>query len=160
MKTFNIRIVILLASMVVAISCSEDFLKPNALSFYAPENTYVNAEGMRAALIPCLELMRDEWIFEGRPLLTELIFSEVAVCGTTDRTDPAQNMNIQITPDAELYNGGTWNSIGDYWTNGYESIKYANTVISRIDDAKFASLEERNEILGLPIFSGHIIITG
>ncbi len=152
MKTMVKRIVYFLSLVLLPVSCSEEFLEPNALSFYAPENTYVNAAGMRAALIPCLELMRNEWIYEGRPLLTELIFSEVAVHGTTDRTDPAQNMNIQITPDAELHDGGSFNSIGDYWTNGYKSIKYANTVISRIDDAEFESPEEKNEILGLAYF--------
>ena len=144
MKILQTNRVLLLVVMVFISGCSEEFLEPNALSFYAPENTYVDADGMRAALIPCLELMRDEWIYEGRPLLTEYIFSEVAVHGTTDRTDPAQNMNVQITPDAELYDGGSFNSIGDYWTNGYKSIKYANTVISRIDDAEYVSQEERN----------------
>ncbi len=152
MKALNIMRVFFIVVPLLSISCSEEFLEPKALSFYAPENTYVNAEGMRAALIPCLEIMRNEWIYEGRPLLTEYIFSEVAVHGTTDRTDPAQNMNVQITPDAELYDGGSFNSIGDYWSNGYESIKYANTVISRIDDAEFASQDEKNEILGLAYF--------
>jgi hypothetical protein len=152
MKTMNKKVVFLLGVLFFSISCSEEFLEPKALSFYAPENTYVNAEGMRAALVPCSELMRTEWISEGRPLLTEYIFSEVAVHGTTDRTDPAQNMNVQITPDAELYDGGSFNSIGDYWSNGYKSIKYANTVITRIDDAEYASQEERNEILGLAYF--------
>lgn len=157
MKTLSKKIllsfsVLLLVLLLFSTSCSDDYLKPNALSFYAPENTYVDAEGMRSALIPCLELMRDEWIFEGRPLLTEFIFSEVAVHGTTDRTEPAQNMNVQITPDAELRSGGSFNSIGDYWSNAYESIKYANTVLSRIDDAEFTSQEEKNEILGLAFF--------
>ena len=152
MKILNKKIVFLLVLLLLALSCKKDFLNPKPLSFYAPENTYVNADGMRAALAACAEKMRIEWLTEGAPIITEFTFSEAGVDGTTDRTDVAQDMDTQITPDAPLYDGSTYNSIGDYWTNGYGIIKSANTVITRIDNAKYSSQEERNEILGMAYF--------
>ncbi len=152
METLNKKIGFLLTILFITISCTEEFLNPKALSFYSPENTYTNSEGMRAALAACAVKMRFEWLTEGAPIITEFSFSEAGVDGTTDRTDPAQNMNTQITPDAQLYDGSSYNSIGDYWTNGYEVIKYANTVVSRIDGAEFSSSEEKNEILGIAYF--------
>lgn len=133
------------------ISCKKDWLKPDPLSFYNPEETITDAAGMRAALVACARNLRLEWYGDGAPIITELIFSEVAVEGTTDKSGPAQDLNLQITPDADLDNVNT-NRIGWYWTEGYRGVKYANTVITRIDNAKYASEAERNAILGSAYF--------
>ena len=151
MKTLYNNKILLLIALFFAASCSEEYLKPKPLSFYSPENTYTNAEGMRAALVACANNLRDEWYGDAAPIITENIFSEVAVDGTTDKSGPAQNLNLQITPDAEL-NNGDYNRIGFFWVSGYKGIKYANTVITRIDDAKYSSEQERNEILGSAYF--------
>lgn len=132
-------------------SCKEDFLEPKPLSFYAPENTYTNAAGMKAALVAGLRNMRYEWYGDNPPIVTEHIFSEVAVEGTTDKSGPAQDLNLLITPDANL-NHTDRNRIGWFWYEGYKGIKYANVVISRIDQAKYASEAERNAILGMAYF--------
>lgn len=145
---------ILILGLIVAvsvISCKKDWLKPDPLSFYAPENTLTDAAGMKALLVACARNMRIEWYGDGAPIITEMIFSEVAVDGTTDKSGPAQDMDLQITPDANLDNVNT-NRIGWFWKEGYKGIKYANTVISRIDDAKYASEAERNAILGAAYF--------
>ncbi|HEY9486719.1 MAG TPA: RagB/SusD family nutrient uptake outer membrane protein, partial [Chryseosolibacter sp.] len=84
------------------ISCDKEYLEPKPLSFYAPENTLNDAQGMRGALIACLRNMRYEWYADSPPILTEHIFSEVAVEGTTDKSGPAQDLNLLITPDAQL----------------------------------------------------------
>src|SRR5688572_22983281 len=68
------------------ISCNKEYLEPKPLSFYAPENTLNDAQGMRGALIACLRNMRYEWYGDGAPIITEHIFSEVAVEGTTDKS--------------------------------------------------------------------------
>lgn len=144
---------LLLAGMIVstAISCGKDRLKPKPLSFYTPGTTFKDAAAMRAVLAACEKSMRMEWYATGAPIHTQLIFSEVAVEGVTDKSSPAQDMNLQITPDAEL-NDISYNMIGWYWTEGYKSIKYANTVISRIDEPEYASEAERNAILGAAYF--------
>lgn len=132
-------------------SCNEEWLEPQPLSFYAPENTFTDAQGMRGALVACLRNMRYEWYGDGSPIITEQIFSEVAVEGTTDKSGPAQDLNLLITPDAQL-NHTDYNRIGWYWYEGYKGIKYANAVITRIDLPEYESEQERNEILGAAYF--------
>jgi len=151
MKTQSKNIFLLITVLLSALSCSEEYLKPKPLSFYSPENTYIDAEGMRGALVACAINMREEWYGDAPPITTENIFSEGTVEGTTDKVGPAQNLNLQITPDAEL-NHTNFNRIGWYWINEYSGIKYANTVISRIDNANFVSEEEKNRILGTAYF--------
>jgi hypothetical protein len=132
-------------------SCKEEFLAPEPLSFYAPENTFNDAAGMKAALVAGLRNMRLEFYGDNPPIVTEHIFSEVAVEGTTDKSGPAQDLNLLITPDANLNNTDR-NKIGWFWEEGFKGIKYANVVISRIDEAVYASEEEKNSILGTAYF--------
>lgn len=133
-------------------SCQEEWLEPKPLSFFAPENTYNQASGLWGALVACERNMRHELTGDAPPLLTEHIFSEVAVEGTTDKSGPAQDLNLMITPDAQL-NHVDYNRIGWYWYEGFKGIKYANVVISRIDDpTDYQSEAERNHILGTAYF--------
>ncbi len=132
-------------------SCNEGWLEPEPLSFFAPENALVDAKGMYAALTACERNLRLEWYGDGSPIITELVFSEVCVEGTTDKPGPAQNLNIQITPTSQL-NHVDFNRIGWYWYEGYKGIKYANVVISRIDNAKYKDVAERNAVLGSAYF--------
>lgn len=104
-----------------------------------------------ATLVACERNMRYEWYGDGSPIITENIFSEIAVEGTTDKSGPAQNMNLQITPDADL-NSVDHNRIGWYWYEGFKGIKYANTAISNIDLPEWESEEQRNAVLGAAYF--------
>lgn len=151
-KTNSIKI--LLTGLIIAVTsgCNEDFLEPRPLSFYSPENTYNEASGLWAALVACERNMRHEYTGDGSPILTEHIFSEVAVEGTTDKSGPAQDMNLLITPDANLNSVNT-NRIGWYWYEGFKGIKYANTVVSRIDEPQdYESEAERNHLLATAYF--------
>src|SRR5690606_39336245 len=57
-----------------------------------------------------------------------------------------------ITPEAQLHHVG-YNRIGWYWYEGFKGIKYANVVVSRIDDPQdYQSIEDRNHILGTAYF--------
>ena len=150
-KTSIYTITLMVSLVSGTISCNKEYLEPKPLSFYAPENTLNDAQGMRGALIACLRNMRYEWYGDGAPIITEHIFSEVAVEGTTDKSGPAQDLNLLITPDANL-NSTDWNRIGWYWFEGYRGIRYANAVITRIDLPKWESEEEKNEILGTAYF--------
>lgn len=150
-RKFIYTLPVTLALVCGTIGCKEEYLEPKVLSFYAPENTLTDAQGMRGALIACLRNMRYEWYGDGAPIITEHIFSEVAVEGTTDKSGPAQDLNLLITPDAQL-NHVDWNRIGWYWFEGYRGIRYANAVITRIDLPQWESDEERNEVLGAAYF--------
>lgn len=140
------------AISLISTGCNEDWLEPKPLSFYAPENTFNEASGLWAAITACERNLRGEYTNDAPPILTELIFTEVAVEGTTDKSGPAQDLNKLITPDANLNSDNT-NRIGYYWYEGFKGIKYANVVISRIDEPEdYKSEAERNHLLGTAYF--------
>lgn len=151
-KINPIKILLVGLMIVGTTGCNEDWLEPKPLSFYSPENTYNEASGLWAALVACERNMRHEYTGDGSPILTEHIFSEVAIEGTTDKSGPAQDMNLLITPDANLNSENT-NRIGWYWYEGFKGIKYANTVVSRIDEPQdYESEAERNHLLATAYF--------
>ncbi|MEX6688899.1 RagB/SusD family nutrient uptake outer membrane protein [Danxiaibacter flavus] len=145
----------IVASAAVAIAtitgCKKEFLEPKPLSFYTPDNTLSTAAGMQDMLISCEASLRSEFFGDGSPIISQLIFSDVAVEGTTDKSGPAQNMNLQITPTANL-NSTDYNRIGWYWTESYKAIKNANAVVTYIDLPKWKSPDERNAMLGTAYF--------
>lgn len=143
---------IISAAVMVSSSCNKDWLKPEPLSFYEPDLTYVDAGAMRAALVACARNARIEYYGDNPPILTEMLFSEVTVEGVTDKSGPPQDLNLLITPDLANENNADRARIFHYWSEGYKGIKYANTVISRIDNAQYASEAERNAILGSAYF--------
>jgi len=155
MKTKNISkipVAVLFATLLTGfVSCTADWLKPEPLSFYAPEVAFVDADGLYAALTAADRNLRAEFYGDGSPIVTEYTFSDVAVEGTGDKASPAQNFNMQIIPTAEL-NHTDYNKIGWYWIEGYNGIKYASVVISRIDNAKFKDEAERNAVLSAAYF--------
>jgi hypothetical protein len=154
-SSFNHKLIfpLTIAALVTASSCKKNWLEPKPLSFFSPSNAYKDADGMRAALVSCARNARIEYYGDNPPILTEMLFSEVSVEGTTDKSGPAQDLNLVITPDnAAKFDDADHAKIGWYWREGYRAIKYANTVITRIDDAKYSSEEERNAILGAAYF--------
>lgn len=149
-KIFNLSAVIILV-MVAFGSCKKEWLEPKPLSFFSPENTLVDLVGFNAALNGCARNLRDEWYGDGAPIITETIFSEVAVEGTDDKSGPAQNMDAQIKPDAQL-NNGDFNRIGWYWTQEWVGIRLANTIVSRLPAATAISDANKAIILGKAYF--------
>src|SRR6476646_5487045 len=127
-------------------SCKKSWLEPKPLSIYSPENTLVDVAGFNAALTGCALNLRTEFFGDGAPMITELIFSEVSVEGTDDKTGPAQNMNLQIRPDAQL-NNVDFNRIGWFWNAEYVGIREANTIISRLPAATAIADADKNIIL-------------
>ena len=97
-----IAVSIIFFGTVMLDSCKKDWLKPRPLSIYSPENTFTDLVGFKAALNGCAKNLRDEWYGDGAPIISETIFSEVAVEGTDDKTGPAQDLNLLIKPDANL----------------------------------------------------------
>lgn len=147
----NNRYVLIVVLGTILTSCKESWLEPKPLSFYTPENAYVDAKGMYSALTTCERNMRHEFFGDGAPLITELITTDVAVEGTTDKAGPAMNLDVSFLPDAELDNTDR-NRVGWYWREGFKGIKYANVVISRIDNATYKDESERNAVLGAAYF--------
>ncbi|HZH95960.1 MAG TPA: RagB/SusD family nutrient uptake outer membrane protein [Flavisolibacter sp.] len=152
----NLKYTLLAALFTVLLTCSmgckKSFLEPQPLSFYTPENAYKDVSGMQAALVACARNLRYEYYGGNPPILTEMLFTDIAVEGTTDKSGPAQDLNLLITPDGVVFNNDDRNKIGVYWEEGYRGIKYANTVISRIDNITYSSPAQRNAILGAAYF--------
>lgn len=144
-------IALLTGIILTTYSCSDSWLEPKPLSFYTPENAYVDAAGFYSAITTCERNMRHEYFGDGAPILTEMILSDIAVEGTTDKAGPQMDLDVALLPDANL-NSADRTKVGWYWYEGYKGIKYANVVIARIDDAKFANEEERNAVLGSAYF--------
>jgi len=137
--------------LLVSQSCQKDWLKPKPLSFYSPENTLQDEAGFNAALAAIARNVRQEWYEDGAPIISENIFSDVAVEGTTDKFGPAVNMNLLITPDANL-NSTDFNRIGWYWERWYIVIRLANTITSRLPEVKAIPDATKNVILGRAYF--------
>ncbi|MCH5717282.1 hypothetical protein [Niabella hibiscisoli] len=148
----NIFLFSLMALLLAA--CNKEWLKPQPLSFYEPGVALSDAQGMYSAITACERNMRHEYFGDAAPAITEIIQSEVAVEGTTDKAGPQMNMDISLLPDAQL-NSNDFTKVGWYWYEGYKGIKYANLVIARINDATFKDENEKMRFSGRPIFTEH-----
>lgn len=146
----NLRVLGMALSMLF-LSCEEEFLDSEPQSFFTPSNALDNADGLNSLLSQGLRNLRVEYYGDGAPMITENVFSEVAVEGTTDKSGPAQDLNLLILPDANLNSANT-NRIGWFWQEFYKGIKYANTVLDRYEEAAFESEEQKNDIIGRALF--------
>jgi len=136
-------------------SCSEDFLKPDPLSFFEPVTTFSTETGLEAAMSTCDRNFRQAWIgseSDGSPLLTDCWFSDLAFYSKTDVAVSSANFNIAegLTPIGG--NNGDGNRIIWFWDQIYSSIKYANAVTTYVD--KVTGLDEsiRNIFKGRAYF--------
>lgn len=153
MKIINKKLAILVLSVILISGngCKKSFLDPDYRSKFQPEVALTNVAAMKAALAGLGSNVRQEFFGDMAPIITEAIFSDVAVDGTTDKSTQAQDMDTRVTPDAEL-NNPDFNRIGFYWIEGFKGIRYANTIITNIDNVKYKDDAERNSILGSAYF--------
>ena len=145
------RLLICALLLTVQAGCKKEFLEPKPLSLFTPETAFKDARGLMGALTACERDMRGEIYGDASPILTEMMFSDLAAEGMNDNPGTNQNLNNMVTPTSNLDNGNG-NRIGWYWNAWYLGIRYANLVIARIDDAELGSEEERNAILGAAYF--------
>src|SRR5699024_10342229 len=113
------KYILLAAGLQSMAACSESFLDPYPLSFFVPSVTFNTSEGLQATLTSCDRQVLYYFMGEGAPYYTDLSFSDVAVSRITDKTSPAQNMDISITPTAEN-NHVDYNKIGWLWLEGFK----------------------------------------
>lgn len=147
-KIYAIGIITSLSLLTTA--CNDSWLEPKPLSFYTPENTYVDADGMYSAIVACERNMRHEYAEEYAPILTEIFTSDVAVHGKTDESGSLVDFDNYMLPTQVKSNAK--NKLGWYWDEGFKGIKYANIVLSRIDNGKYKDEAERNAVLGAAYF--------
>jgi len=126
-------------------------LYPQAPSKFTPDVTYTSPAAFKAALATLNVSVRFEYFGDSAPLLTESIFTDAAVEGTTDKTTPAQDLNARITPTANL-NSDDYNKIGRYWSAWYQGIHDCNVILSRIDNIKWSSDADKNLVKASALF--------
>lgn len=134
-------------------SCKRSFLEPKPLSIYTPDETFQSAAALWATVVSCERNARIEFMGDGAPIVTELIYSDIAVSGSTDKPGPAIDLNQAITPDGELNNLEYENRIEWYWLEQFRAIRYANTTIHYIDVPQdYTDEAEKNHLLGAAYF--------
>src|SRR5690554_4555628 len=129
-----------IGSAVLFSGCSDDFLKPDPLSFYEPGATFTTESGLMAAMAICdrhLKLYYAHDHNEMLPLGTEYIFSDLMVASATDKSAMLDNVASMLTPTSEstgdLNHLNRTNSIWYFWRETYNGIMYANTVLQYVD---------------------------
>jgi hypothetical protein len=140
-----------IAILLSANGCKKSNLDSELLSQLEPQTALTSVAAMKAAIAGIGSNVRKEFTGDMAPIVTESIFSEVAVDGTTDKSTQAQDMDTRVTPDANLDNPD-FNRIGFYWTEGFRGVRMANTVITYIDNVTYKDEAEKNAILGAAYF--------
>lgn len=148
----KIKILILVAFIGFLSSCGKDWLQPEPLSIYTPDNIYVDKDGMESALLPLRRYLRNNfyggaagYALNGPTLYTyEYMSSEYGVAGETN-SGMAQNFNLAVSPSGQA--GFFYN-----WYVTWGAVRDANTIISRIDAAHWNSEKDKNQILAEAYF--------
>lgn len=142
MKRIKISYIVLSVCCVSLVACSEDWLKPDPKSFYAPENVFVDEAGFEAGLVRCRKEMNAENHGDLNPTALDHMASDLAVPLTDADWRRMTPNSWAPTGQSILYS--LVNNLPKYY--GY--IKNANTIIARIDDVEWADQAVRNRILG------------
>lgn len=132
-------VLLMTGSMILLGGCSEDFLKPDPLSFYEPTTTFSTESGLKAALAICDRHLKGYWAVDHNEMLTlgtEYIFSELMVASATDKRTMLCDIANMLTPTSDnstYQNLDRTNSMWYLWEETYKAIMYANTIIQFTD---------------------------
>ena len=141
-------------------SCSDSFLKPVPLSFYDPDVTLSTESGMQAVLAMADRHLRHYWTHQenntghnSNPMATEYMLSDLMAFGKTDNAATQINfLMANLTPSNAGTGATSGGSDGEliqyYWTETYNGLKYANTIISSIDKITGMAEATKNAYLG------------
>lgn len=146
----------LLITGAIAVSgCSEDFLKPDPLSFYEPEKTFTSISGLEAVQAMADRHLRTYWSYYNRqdlslPISSDYMMSDLMVAAKTDDGNIFADPATRLTPTNGFHNNNT-NRLDYFWYETYTGIKSANTIITYIDNV---SMDEKTkkEFLGRAYF--------
>ena len=139
MKTLHS--IIFIGFLLITGACSDDWLKPDPLAFFAPENVFVDEAGFESALVVCRKQMNGDNHGDGGSHLISMEFM------WTDLGIACMHADFprQVTPN--VLAGDNRIAAFNLFLNAYGYIKNANTVISRIDDITWPDANVRNRVL-------------
>ncbi|WP_270418906.1 RagB/SusD family nutrient uptake outer membrane protein [Bacteroides intestinalis] len=157
MKKMNklVRGCMVLASAAMLASCSDSFLEQDPLSFYNPGNTYTTESGLRSAMAMC-DLGLKEMLMDGNgnvlPIASLYFMTDIGLYAKTDAGFFMDDFANKITPTSGMKGGGDENAMSRFWDRGWTSIKFANTVLSYVDQVQSLDEKVRNEYKGRAYF--------
>lgn len=147
----------LVAGTMAMTSCSRDFLDPDPQSMYEPGKTFSTESGLQAALAMADRHLCNNYTYYNSknisvPIATEYLMSDLMLYGKTDQGGGIwDDVNKKLTPTSGMQENDN-NYMMFYWNEGYTGIKYANTVLSYIDEVSGLSEEKKNEYKGRAMF--------
>ena len=143
-KWINYIVCISLSTM---LSCGDDFLDIKPLSIFTPESIYKDKPGFEGVLVNLRKNLRPDFYGEGGGLAAELIASDLAVSANKAQ-DAIHNFDTQVLPTGT---GKTYD-FHEIWTRGYNQVRNANVILSRIENGKFDSEKTKNAIIAEAYF--------
>ncbi len=139
----------LLIIVIIISSCTDsDWLDPKPLSFYAPENVYVNEEGFDALLITMRKDIKSEHYHGRSPMVNEYAMSDIGVPGAQSNR-VVKDFPRVLTPAGD---GGVHNFHNRLFNLAYNSIRSANVLISRVDNVEWKDENTRSILLAKGYF--------
>lgn len=131
---------LMLALAGTMVGCSDGFLEQDPLSFYEPATTYSTEAGLQAALAQCdkqLKTYRIDGNWNNVGIFTNYLMSDVGMYAKTDMGGGFQdNFDARFTPTSGMASGGDANYMQRFWDQGFSMVKYANTILTYIDQVK------------------------
>lgn len=130
-----IRYIVLSLVILLGGSCSKDWLEPDPLSFFTPQNAYTDKAGMESLVITLRKDLRMENTGNMHNLTMEFASSDLA--------SPWSQLDFyNLTPNTDQYY-----RFLDMFIDIYASIKNANVLINNVDKIEWNSEEEKNTLL-------------
>lgn len=144
------------ASLTMLSSCSDSFLKQDPLSFYEPKTTYATEAGLQAALATC-DLHYKTMLMDGNgnvlPIASVYFMSDLGLYAKTDAGGGIMDdFANKITPTSGMAGGGDSNAMIRFWDEAWSGIKYANTVLSYVDQVAGLNAATRDAYKGRAYF--------
>lgn len=147
-------------SAVAAISmltgCSDNFLEQDPLSFFEPEKTYSTEAGLKSALAICDNHYK-AMLMDGNgnvlPIASVYFMTDMGLYAKTDAGGGIMDdFAHKITPTSGMAGGGDSNAMSRFYSESCNGIKYANTVLSYVDDVEGLDDKVRDEYKGRAYF--------
>jgi tetratricopeptide (TPR) repeat protein len=148
----------MLAGTLAISSCSKEFLQPDPLSIYLPNETFNTESGLLSAMAICDRHLKGYWATDNNEMLTlgtEYIFSELMVASNTDKRSMMADVANMLTPTSDnstLQNLDRSNSMWYLWQETYKGISYANTIIKYVDQVDALNEQDKNAYKGRAYF--------
>lgn len=147
------KFVVLAATMT---ACTDSFLEQDPLSFYEPTATYSTESGLQSALTMCDKQLKT-YILDGNwnnvGLATNYYLTDVGMYAKTDMGGGFQdNFDAKLTPTSGMSGGGDGNFMQRFWDQGFNAVKYANSVLSYVDKVQGLADDIRDAYKGRAYF--------